>query len=175
MFLTLFMYFPDAFLFLDSAVSTLRLSSLSRPLWSLNMSYLPAGSPTTAHRNLTSNSLSDFSDKPEKDQVISLCLSLSLHTDDGLLCSLVDDNSGVHSQSSTMQGHVSGCVYAWACEPHILIDKTPGSLPAPCNNSPLYSCLCHASFYHQHMQFLSLSWLMVEEIGCVTYRYTKHR
>ncbi|MEQ2277458.1 Electrogenic sodium bicarbonate cotransporter 1, partial [Xenotaenia resolanae] len=26
------------------------------------------GSPTTAHRNLTSNSLSDFSDKPEKDQ-----------------------------------------------------------------------------------------------------------
>ncbi|XP_068191176.1 electrogenic sodium bicarbonate cotransporter 1-like isoform X1 [Antennarius striatus] len=27
------------------------------------------GSPTTAHRNLTSNSLSDFSDKPEKDQL----------------------------------------------------------------------------------------------------------
>ncbi|MEQ2187488.1 Electrogenic sodium bicarbonate cotransporter 1, partial [Goodea atripinnis] len=26
------------------------------------------GSPTTTHRNLTSNSLSDFSDKPEKDQ-----------------------------------------------------------------------------------------------------------
>ncbi|XP_035996312.1 electrogenic sodium bicarbonate cotransporter 1 isoform X4 [Fundulus heteroclitus] len=27
------------------------------------------GSPTTTHRNLTSNSLSDFSDKPEKDQL----------------------------------------------------------------------------------------------------------
>ncbi|XP_068431002.1 electrogenic sodium bicarbonate cotransporter 1-like isoform X2 [Clinocottus analis] len=27
------------------------------------------GSPTTAHRNLTSNSLSDFSDKPERDQL----------------------------------------------------------------------------------------------------------
>ncbi|KAF6734989.1 Electrogenic sodium bicarbonate cotransporter 1 [Oryzias melastigma] len=27
------------------------------------------GSPTTSHRNLTSNSLSDFSDKPEKDQL----------------------------------------------------------------------------------------------------------
>uniref|UniRef100_A0A8C6V446 Anion exchange protein n=1 Tax=Neogobius melanostomus TaxID=47308 RepID=A0A8C6V446_9GOBI len=27
------------------------------------------GSPTTAHRNLTSNSLGDFSDKPEKDQL----------------------------------------------------------------------------------------------------------
>nr|XP_033502813.1 electrogenic sodium bicarbonate cotransporter 1-like isoform X3 [Epinephelus lanceolatus] len=27
------------------------------------------GSPATAHRNLTSNSLSDFSDKPEKDQL----------------------------------------------------------------------------------------------------------
>uniref|UniRef100_A0A7N9ASP7 Anion exchange protein n=1 Tax=Mastacembelus armatus TaxID=205130 RepID=A0A7N9ASP7_9TELE len=27
------------------------------------------GSPTTAHRSLTSNSLSDFSDKPEKDQL----------------------------------------------------------------------------------------------------------
>uniref|UniRef100_A0A8C2Q2Q9 Anion exchange protein n=1 Tax=Cyprinus carpio TaxID=7962 RepID=A0A8C2Q2Q9_CYPCA len=28
------------------------------------------GSPTTAHRNLTSNSLNDLSDKPEKDQVL---------------------------------------------------------------------------------------------------------
>lgn len=36
-------------------------------------SCIPAGSPTTAHRNLTSNSLSDFSDKPEKDQVLRLC------------------------------------------------------------------------------------------------------
>ncbi|XP_033978891.1 electrogenic sodium bicarbonate cotransporter 1-like isoform X1 [Trematomus bernacchii] len=34
-----------------------------------NVSHLSAGSPTTAHRNLTSNSLSDFSDKPEKDQL----------------------------------------------------------------------------------------------------------
>uniref|UniRef100_A0A8C4GYC4 Anion exchange protein n=1 Tax=Dicentrarchus labrax TaxID=13489 RepID=A0A8C4GYC4_DICLA len=35
----------------------------------LTLSYLSVGSPTTAHRNLTSNSLSDFSDKPEKDQL----------------------------------------------------------------------------------------------------------
>ncbi|XP_035040493.1 electrogenic sodium bicarbonate cotransporter 1 isoform X1 [Hippoglossus stenolepis] len=34
---------------------------------SASMGYLC--SPTTAHRNLTSNSLSDFSDKPEKDQL----------------------------------------------------------------------------------------------------------
>uniref|UniRef100_A0A667ZR21 Anion exchange protein n=1 Tax=Myripristis murdjan TaxID=586833 RepID=A0A667ZR21_9TELE len=34
---------------------------------SSSMGYLC--SPTTAHRNLTSNSLSDFSDKPEKDQL----------------------------------------------------------------------------------------------------------
>ncbi|XP_008323880.1 electrogenic sodium bicarbonate cotransporter 1-like [Cynoglossus semilaevis] len=32
-------------------------------------SYPENGSPSTAHRNLTSNSLSDFSDKPEKDQL----------------------------------------------------------------------------------------------------------
>ncbi|XP_037121031.1 electrogenic sodium bicarbonate cotransporter 1-like isoform X3 [Syngnathus acus] len=36
-------------------------------LRSASMGYLC--SPTTAHRNLTSNSLSDFSDKPEKDQL----------------------------------------------------------------------------------------------------------
>uniref|UniRef100_A0AAX7U2Z0 Anion exchange protein n=1 Tax=Astatotilapia calliptera TaxID=8154 RepID=A0AAX7U2Z0_ASTCA len=35
----------------------------------LTESPLSAGSPTTTHRNLTSNSLSDFSDKPEKDQL----------------------------------------------------------------------------------------------------------
>lgn len=70
------------------------------------MSYLSAGSPTTTHRNLTSNSLSDFSDKPEKDQVICLRLSVLLHRNCTVLCNF----SGLWTQSSIMKSHVSGCV-----------------------------------------------------------------
>lgn len=73
-FLALFMYVSSAFLFFfylglvfhSSKMSHLMLCCLSL----LTVSQLSAGSPTTTHRNLTSNSLSDFSDKPEKDQVI---------------------------------------------------------------------------------------------------------
>lgn len=50
-------------------MSNWKLCGLASLLKTLTVSYLSAGSPTTAHRNLTSNSLSDFSDKPEKDQV----------------------------------------------------------------------------------------------------------
>uniref|UniRef100_A0A3Q3DVF7 Anion exchange protein n=1 Tax=Hippocampus comes TaxID=109280 RepID=A0A3Q3DVF7_HIPCM len=40
-----------------------------RSLADIGKSVSSASSPTTAHRTLTSNSLSDFSDKPEKDQL----------------------------------------------------------------------------------------------------------
>uniref|UniRef100_A0A4W6FA54 Anion exchange protein n=1 Tax=Lates calcarifer TaxID=8187 RepID=A0A4W6FA54_LATCA len=40
-----------------------------RSLADIGKSVSSASSPTTTHRNLTSNSLSDFSDKPEKDQL----------------------------------------------------------------------------------------------------------
>ncbi|KAM6975745.1 electrogenic sodium bicarbonate cotransporter 1-like isoform 2-T3 [Tautogolabrus adspersus] len=48
-------------------LSPQELEEASEVMRSSSMGYLC--SPTTAHRNLTSNSLSDFSDKPEKDQL----------------------------------------------------------------------------------------------------------
>lgn len=87
MFLAVFVCFPDAFLFLDTSSSLAGNVSfealLSRTACLIpTVSYLSAGSPTTAHRNLTSNSLSDFSDKPEKDQVMFLHLSILVDRDD---------------------------------------------------------------------------------------------
>uniref|UniRef100_A0A8C2JYD2 Anion exchange protein n=1 Tax=Cyprinus carpio TaxID=7962 RepID=A0A8C2JYD2_CYPCA len=49
------------------------------------------GSPTTAHRNLTSNSLNDLSDKPEKDQVLKQCFEVK----NTLMIDLFLTNTGV--------------------------------------------------------------------------------
>lgn len=56
-----FLYFPQCFSIWAAD------QYMTFDLWTCVTS---AGSPTTAHRNLTSNSLNDLSDKPEKDQVL---------------------------------------------------------------------------------------------------------